>query len=142
MHGYEPGTIAPTTELPLSHRHPDDRPHVAQTLETIRTSGGSFSSRHRIVDTRGTTRSVVVAGDRLGRRVRRDHRQFRLLHRCHRNYRRHGQGIGGRAGRRNSVLPRSHRPGQAHADARQRDSGGPGIRHPHLAFAGNKRESS
>jgi len=64
MHGYEPGTIAPT-ELLLSHKHPDDRPHVAQTLGAIRTSGGSFSSRHRIVDTKGRTHSVVVVGDRL-----------------------------------------------------------------------------
>ncbi|EME24466.1 hypothetical protein G418_06002 [Rhodococcus qingshengii BKS 20-40] len=65
MHGYEPGAIVPTTELLLSHKHPEDRPHVAQTLEAIRTSGGSFSSRHRIVDTKGRTRSVVVVGDRL-----------------------------------------------------------------------------
>lgn len=65
MHGYEPGAIVPTTELLLSHKHPEDRPHVAQTLEAIRTSGGSFSSQHRIVDTKGRTRSVVVVGDRL-----------------------------------------------------------------------------
>jgi PAS domain S-box-containing protein len=64
MHGYEPGTVEPTTELLLSHKHPDDRAHVAQTLHAIRTSGGSFSSRHRIVDTHGATRSVVVVGDR------------------------------------------------------------------------------
>lgn len=65
MHGYEPGTALPTTELILSHKHPDDRAHVAQTLHAIRTSGGSFSSRHRIVDTKGVTRALVVVGDRL-----------------------------------------------------------------------------
>jgi hypothetical protein len=29
MHGYEPGTVAPTTELLLGHKHPDDLPQVA-----------------------------------------------------------------------------------------------------------------
>ena len=65
MHGYEPDAVTPTTELLLSHKHPDDRAHVAQTLHTIRASGGSFSSRHRIIDTTGVVRSVVVVGDRL-----------------------------------------------------------------------------
>ncbi|WP_407812667.1 PAS domain-containing protein, partial [Staphylococcus aureus] len=32
IHGYEPDQVAPTTELMLSHKHPDDRRHVAQTL--------------------------------------------------------------------------------------------------------------
>lgn len=81
IHRYEPGAITPTTKLRLSQKHSGDRPHVAETLEALRTSGGSFSSRHRIVDTRGTTRSVVIVGE-------------------------------------------------------------PGIQRPHLAFAGNTRESS
>lgn len=65
MHGYQPGTVTPTTELLLSQKHPDDRAHVTQTLHAIRTSGGTFSSRHRIIDTHGATHSVVVVGDRL-----------------------------------------------------------------------------
>ncbi len=63
MHGYTPGTVTPTTELILSHKHPDDRPHVAHTLEVIRTAGGPFSSRHRILDTTGAIHSVIVVGD-------------------------------------------------------------------------------
>ncbi|MBT2274420.1 PAS domain-containing protein [Rhodococcus qingshengii] len=62
MHGYRPGEVVPTTELLLSHKHPDDRQYVSQTLDAIRTSGGPFSSRQRIVDTNGVTRSVVVVG--------------------------------------------------------------------------------
>ncbi|MDV6271663.1 PAS domain-containing protein [Rhodococcus globerulus] len=65
MHGYPPGEVVPTTELLLSHKHPDDRRDVAQTLNAIRTSGGPFSSRHRIVDTQGVTRSVIVVGDSI-----------------------------------------------------------------------------
>ncbi|MCZ4618723.1 MULTISPECIES: PAS domain-containing protein [Rhodococcus] len=65
IHRYEPGAITPTTKLRLSQKHSGDRPHVAETLEALRTSGGSFSSPHRIVDTRGTTRSVAIVGERL-----------------------------------------------------------------------------
>ena len=53
MHGYEPGTVTPTTELILAHKHPDDRQHVAMLIEQVRRDGRSFSSRHRIVDTGG-----------------------------------------------------------------------------------------
>jgi hypothetical protein len=65
MHGYEPGTVEPTTELVLSHKHPDDYGQVAATLEDIQRTSGAFSTRHRIVDTRGELHYVVVVGDQL-----------------------------------------------------------------------------
>jgi len=65
MHGYQPGAVTPTTELVLSHKHPEDRDHVAQTIDTIRRTGQPLSSRHRIIDTSGKVRSVVVVGDQL-----------------------------------------------------------------------------
>lgn len=65
MHGYEPGTVTPTTELVLSHKHPDDRGQVAATIEQIVNTRQAFSTRHRIVDTGGNVRHVVVVGDRL-----------------------------------------------------------------------------
>lgn len=49
MHGYEPGAVTPTTELVLSHKHPDDYGQVAATLEEIRLKPEAFSNRHRIV---------------------------------------------------------------------------------------------
>lgn len=64
MHGYEPGTVTPTTELVLQHKHPDDRPAVAAVLDGVG-RGELFSSRHRIIDTAGATRSVIVVGDYL-----------------------------------------------------------------------------
>lgn len=64
MHGYPPGAVRPTTELLLSHKHPDDRAHVAEILDRVHT-GGRFSSRHRIVDADGRTHWVVVVGDRM-----------------------------------------------------------------------------
>lgn len=64
MHGYEPGSVEPTTELLLSHQHPDDRAKVAEILDRVKT-GGQFSSRHRIIDAAGATRWMVVVGDRI-----------------------------------------------------------------------------
>ena len=63
MHGYEPGTVAPTTELMLSHKHPDDREHVRDLLQHALHSGESFSSRHRFVDTAGGVHDAIVVAD-------------------------------------------------------------------------------
>jgi len=65
MHGYEPGTVSPTTELLLQHKHPDDKEHIAVVLEAVRSVGKPFSSRHRIIDTAGRVKHVAVIGDRL-----------------------------------------------------------------------------
>ncbi|TQK31007.1 PAS and ANTAR domain-containing protein [Arthrobacter sp. SLBN-53] len=65
MHGYEPGTARPTTEMVLAHKHPEDGGQVAATLDGVRRTATAFSTRHRIVDTRGDTHDVVVVGDRL-----------------------------------------------------------------------------
>ena len=65
MHGYEPGSVTPTTELVLSHKHPDDRGQVAATIDEILNTHKPFSTRHRIVDTRGTVHHVVVVGGQL-----------------------------------------------------------------------------
>jgi PAS domain S-box-containing protein len=64
LHGYEPGTVRPTTELLLSHQHPEDRQQVAAVLDRV-AEGEPFSSRHRIVDTAGRTHWVIVVGDRM-----------------------------------------------------------------------------
>ena len=65
MHGYEPGSVVPTTELVLSHKHPDDRPAVQDLLDHVLHTGGSFSSRHRFYDTAGEEHSVIVVADRI-----------------------------------------------------------------------------
>jgi PAS domain S-box-containing protein len=65
MHGYEPGTVQPTTTLVLSHKHPDDYGQVAATLEEIRRTSGAFSTRHRIIDTHGDIHHVVVVGKQM-----------------------------------------------------------------------------
>ncbi|MDT5000990.1 MAG: hypothetical protein QOK12_3095 [Mycobacterium sp.] len=65
MHGYEPGSVQPTTALVLSHKHPDDYGQVAATIAQIRLTAGAFSTRHRIVDTKGQIHHVVVIGQQM-----------------------------------------------------------------------------
>jgi ANTAR domain/PAS fold len=65
MHGYQPGSVQPTTELVLSHKHPDDRTGVQELLDWALHSGRSFSSRHRLLDTAGEEHSVIVVADRI-----------------------------------------------------------------------------
>ncbi|MGA7133552.1 MAG: PAS and ANTAR domain-containing protein [Mycobacterium sp.] len=65
MHGYLPGSVTPTTEMVLSHKHPDDFRQIAHTLDLIRQTRQAFSSRHRILDVEGRVHHVVVVGDLL-----------------------------------------------------------------------------
>jgi PAS domain S-box-containing protein len=65
MHGYEPGTVTPTTELVLSHKHPDDRDQIAADINDMIVKHRSFSTKHRIIDTTGAVRQVIVVSDQL-----------------------------------------------------------------------------
>ncbi|WP_433685159.1 PAS and ANTAR domain-containing protein [Nocardia sp. CA-119907] len=65
LHGYEPGTVQPTTELLLSHKHPEDRAQVADTLAKSIETARPFSSRHRIIDTAGRVHHVIVVADQM-----------------------------------------------------------------------------
>jgi PAS domain S-box-containing protein len=65
MHGYEPGSVVPTTELVLAHKHADDKPAVTALVDNMIRHGQPFSSRHRIIDTSGHVHVVVAVGDRL-----------------------------------------------------------------------------
>ena len=60
MHGYEPGEVQPTTELVLSHKHPDA---LAQVKGLLQQTAAPFSSRHRIRTTSDEERNVVVVGN-------------------------------------------------------------------------------
>ena len=65
IHGYEPGTVTPTTDLVMRHKHPDDHPKVAAVLDHVRRTHQAISTQHRIVDTNGHTREVIVLGEQL-----------------------------------------------------------------------------
>ena len=65
IHGYRPGTVTPTTQLVLSHKHPDDYKYIAATLDDIRRTHKPLSTRHRIITVQGQTRDIVIIGERL-----------------------------------------------------------------------------
>ncbi|MEU2042419.1 PAS and ANTAR domain-containing protein [Nocardia niwae] len=65
LYGYIPGQVQPTTELVLSHKHPADRAAVADALATAVRDHGAFCSRHRIIDTAGHVRHVLVVADHI-----------------------------------------------------------------------------
>jgi hypothetical protein len=65
IHGYAPGQVQPTTALVMSHKHPDDAANVARLIEAMTGQGRPFSSRHRIIDTRGHIHPVVVIAEKL-----------------------------------------------------------------------------
>jgi PAS domain S-box-containing protein len=60
MHGYEPGTARPTTQVVLGHKHPEDRERVAATLGQILVTHRAFCTRHRIITVAGEIREVLV----------------------------------------------------------------------------------
>lgn len=60
IYGFTPGDVVPTTELILSHQHPEDRGEVRQLLEDALETGRPHSVWHRLVDAHGTTRQVVT----------------------------------------------------------------------------------
>jgi hypothetical protein len=65
MHGYRPGTVTPTTELVLAHKHPDDEATVGDLILEVYRQGTAVTSRNRIIDARGKEHSVIVIGDQF-----------------------------------------------------------------------------
>jgi hypothetical protein len=63
IHGYRAGEVCPTTELLLSHKHPEDRAQVASTIAESVENAQPFCSRHRLIDTAGQEHQVIVVGD-------------------------------------------------------------------------------
>jgi hypothetical protein len=62
LHGYAPHAVPASTELMLGHKHPDDAARVFDVLETAIRDGRPFSCYHRIVDVKGSVRSVMSVG--------------------------------------------------------------------------------
>jgi hypothetical protein len=63
IHGYEPGSVTPTTDLVLAHKHPDDQATVGDLIVEVYRQAAPVTSRHRIVDARGKEHLVTVVGD-------------------------------------------------------------------------------
>jgi len=65
IHGYPPGSVTPTTDLVMRHKHPDDHPKMAAALDLVRRTHQAISTRHRIIDAKGRTRDVIVLAEHL-----------------------------------------------------------------------------
>lgn len=63
IHGYEPGTVEPTTELVIASKHPDDRLRVQSLLLRVSREGGPFSISYRIIGGDDVERRVVLVGE-------------------------------------------------------------------------------
>lgn len=66
IHGFAPGEVVPTTQLLLSHKHPEDVVRVDSVFKEAQATGAPFSSVHRIIDAAGRTRTIALTGQ--GRR--------------------------------------------------------------------------
>ncbi|MDR6508532.1 PAS and ANTAR domain-containing protein [Arthrobacter oryzae] len=63
LHGYKRGEIAPSVELLLAHKHPDDRARAAELISQVTREGGYFCLYHRMVDSRRRVRRVLTCGE-------------------------------------------------------------------------------
>jgi hypothetical protein len=62
LHGYAPREVPATTEVLLSHKHPDDRTRAFEVLEQAVQDGNPFSCYHRIIDFHERLRYVLSVG--------------------------------------------------------------------------------
>lgn len=63
IHGFEPGQVVPTTDLLMSHKHPDDVAEVQQCLERAMREAERVACLHRVVDAGRRIHSVVAVVD-------------------------------------------------------------------------------
>lgn len=62
IHGFEPGSVVPTTELVMHHIHPGDRDAAWESRERAVDPQEPFSFLHRIVTADNRERIVLAAG--------------------------------------------------------------------------------
>ncbi|MBV7705621.1 PAS and ANTAR domain-containing protein [Nocardia nova] len=65
MYGYQGADTQPTTELLISHKHPDDREELAASIAISVKTGDPICGQHRIVDADGDTHDIIVVGEQL-----------------------------------------------------------------------------
>jgi hypothetical protein len=62
IHGFEPGSVVPTTELVMRHVHPEDVAAAWESREALLDRSEPFSFLHRIRTARNDVRVVLAAG--------------------------------------------------------------------------------
>ncbi len=76
IYGYQPGTVEPSLDAFLRHKHPQDLARIDAVFNRCLSEGGPFSCWHRIIDATGKQRTVVVVG--FGERSEDDERTVRM----------------------------------------------------------------
>lgn len=66
MHGFDPGDVVPSTDLIVSHKHPEDSAHLVGLLREAAAGPTPFSCVYRMLDARGSNRVLGIVGS--GRR--------------------------------------------------------------------------
>jgi hypothetical protein len=62
IHGLEPGSVTPDTELVLASKHPEDRERIARLIDEVSRTGAAFSTSYRLLLGDGSVRRVVLVG--------------------------------------------------------------------------------
>lgn len=62
MHGFAPGDVVPSTDVLVSHQHPDDRLDLAETLRGAATTTAPFGCVYRMRDAAGRSRVLGIVG--------------------------------------------------------------------------------
>jgi hypothetical protein len=75
LHGYRPGQILPSPSLALAHKHREDLPECVDALHAGMLSDRLIVHEHRVVDTHGRVRPVVM----VARSARTEEGQVRSL---------------------------------------------------------------
>jgi len=64
MHGFDPGEVVPSTDLLVSHQHPEDSLRIAEVLRDAETGTAPVGCVYRMLDARGESRVLGIIGSR------------------------------------------------------------------------------
>lgn len=62
IHGFDPGSVVPTTDLAMRHIHPDDLDRAWESREAVVAEQEPFSFLHRLITASRAERVVLAAG--------------------------------------------------------------------------------
>lgn len=62
MHGFAPGDVVPSTDVLVSHQHPDDHQDLAETVRAAAAASAPFGCVYRMRDASGGSRVLGIVG--------------------------------------------------------------------------------
>lgn len=64
MHGFDPGDVVPSTDLLVSHQHPEDSQRLTEVLRDAENGTAPIACVYRMLDARGESRVLGIVGSR------------------------------------------------------------------------------